>query len=60
MWRATCFLGSNHPHWFCTYRGAAASVMFEIVRQGCAQIRLAETQFVRICEELCRMGRRWG
>jgi hypothetical protein len=40
---ATCFLGSNHLHQFCTDRGAAASVMFEIVRQGFAQIRLAET-----------------
>jgi transcriptional regulator with XRE-family HTH domain len=46
--------GSSHPHRFCPDRGEAASVMFEIVRQGLAEIRLAESWVVRICEELCR------
>jgi hypothetical protein len=33
---------SNHPHRLCIDRGNAASVMFEIVQQAPAQIRLAE------------------
>src|ERR1700722_8038881 len=41
-------------HWFCPDRGDAASVMFENVRQTAAEIRLAQSWFVRICEELCR------
>src|SRR5216684_2400260 len=48
--------GTRGAHSFCTDYGEAMSVMFGIVWQTIAEIRLAEPGCVRICEDLCGWG----